>query len=253
MVSGRTALVSGGGGGIGRSIGRCLARSGHRVIAVGRDRQRLVTLAEGAEREALDIAGHRCDITDEDEVAALVEQLGPVDVLVNSAGIAETDPVHRVDLSAWQRHLQANTTGPMLLTRAVLPGMRERGWGRIVTVASTAAKIGTPYTAAYAASKHAALGLTRVVAAETAGTQVTSNAVCPGFVRTEMTQRSVERIVARSGRTPAEAEAELAAATPLGRLVEPAEVAAAVEYLVSDAAGCVNGQSLVLDGGGIQA
>jgi NAD(P)-dependent dehydrogenase (short-subunit alcohol dehydrogenase family) len=130
--------------------------------------------------------------------------------------------------------------------------MRESGWGRVVSIASTAAKNGQAYTAAYAASKHAMLGLSRAIAAEVAGSGVTSNAVCPTFVRTAMTDRSAERIVERTGRDAEQARAALAAASPLGRLLEPEEVAAAVGYLVSEQAGCVNGQSLVLDGGGLQ-
>jgi NAD(P)-dependent dehydrogenase (short-subunit alcohol dehydrogenase family) len=131
--------------------------------------------------------------------------------------------------------------------------MAERGSGRIVTVASTAGLVGAKYTAAYTASKHAAVGLTRAVAAEVAGTGVTANAVCPAFVRTDLTRESVRRIVERTGRTEAEAETALAAATPLGRLLEPDEVAFAVAFLAAPEAGAINGQTLILDGGGIQA
>jgi NAD(P)-dependent dehydrogenase (short-subunit alcohol dehydrogenase family) len=130
--------------------------------------------------------------------------------------------------------------------------MIERGDGRIVTVASTAGLTGTRYTAAYAASKHAAVGLMRATAAEVAGTGVTANAVCPAWVRTDMTRRTVETIVAKTGRTAAEAESELEAMTPLGRLLEPDEVAAAVVFLASPEAAAINGQTLVLDGGGVQ-
>ena len=148
--------------------------------------------------------------------------------------------------------MDVNATGAFLCTRAVLPGMLERGSGRIVTVASTAGRAGARYTAAYTASKHAAVGLMRAVAAEVAGTGVTANAVCPAFVRTDMTARSVERIVARTGRSEADAEAALAEAAPLGRLLEPEEVAFAVAFLAAAEAGAINGQTLILDGGGIQ-
>jgi NAD(P)-dependent dehydrogenase (short-subunit alcohol dehydrogenase family) len=130
--------------------------------------------------------------------------------------------------------------------------MLERGTGRVVTVASTAGRAGARYTAAYAASKHAAVGLMRAVAAEVTGTGVTANAVCPAFVRTDMTAASVERIVAATGRSDAEAEAALATAAPLGRLLEPEEVAFAVAFLAAPEAGAINGQTLILDGGGIQ-
>ena len=136
--------------------------------------------------------------------------------------------------------------------RAVVPGMRHRGAGVIVTVASTAGR-SEPFLAAYTASKHAAIGLTRAVAAELAGTGVRVNAVCPTFVRTEMTRQSIANIVRRTGRTPEQAELALAESSPLGRLLEPDEVADAVVYLASPAAAAIDGQTLVLDGGGIQA
>jgi NAD(P)-dependent dehydrogenase (short-subunit alcohol dehydrogenase family) len=136
--------------------------------------------------------------------------------------------------------------------RAVAAGMRERGAGAMVSVASTAGRTGTPYTVAYTASKHALIGLTRALASELAGTGVRVNAVCPTFVRTEMTARSVDNIVQRTGRSPEQAEQALAAASPVGRLLEPDEVADAVVFLASPAAAAINGQSLVIDGGGLQ-
>jgi NAD(P)-dependent dehydrogenase (short-subunit alcohol dehydrogenase family) len=142
--------------------------------------------------------------------------------------------------------LRVNATGPFLCTRAVLPGMRERGWGRVVTVASVVGLRGAPYVAAYAASKHAADGFTRVVAAEVRGTGVTANCVCPAFVRTPMTDRTIANIVRRTGRTEEEA------AAALGRLLDPADVAGAVAFLAGDAAASVNGQEIVLDEGGRQ-
>jgi len=173
-------------------------------------------------------------------------------VLVNNAGISSSAPLARTTLDDWRSQLDVNATGAFLCTRAVLPGMLERGSGRVVTIASTAGRAGARYTAAYTASKHAAVGLMRAVAAEVAGTGVTANAVCPAFVRTDMTARSVERIVARTGRSEADAEAALAESAPLGRLLEPEEVAFAVAFLAAPEAGAINGQTLILDGGGIQ-
>ncbi|MGH3950220.1 MAG: SDR family NAD(P)-dependent oxidoreductase, partial [Pseudonocardiaceae bacterium] len=161
-------------------------------------------------------------------------------------------PLERTSTDQWQDQLAVNATGAFLCTRAVLPGMRTRGTGRIVTVASTAGLAGSRYTAGYAASKHAAVGLMRAVAAEVAGTGVTANAVCPAFVRTDMTRRSVERITAATGKAVSEAEAAVASTSPLGRLLEPEEVAFAVEFLAAAEASAINGQALVLDGGGIQ-
>ena len=225
----RVVVVTGGSRGIGKAVAERFARGGDRVESVGRS---------------------ECDVTDEGQVAAFFERLGRVDVLVNNAGISASAPVARTTLAEWQSHLDVNATGAFLCTRAVVGGMIERGDGRIVTVASTAGLTGSRYTAAYTASKHAAVGLMRVVAAEVAGTGVTANAVCPTYVRTDMTATTIERIVDRTGRDEQQAERALADRTLLGRLLEPDEVAAAVLFLASPEAAAINGQTLVLDGGG---
>ena len=191
-------------------------------------------------------------MTDEQQVKELFEQTGPVDVLVNNAGLAQGAPLARTTLEDWRAHLDVNATGAFLCTRAVLGGMIERGNGRIVTVASTAGLRGARYTAAYTAAKHAAVGLMRATAAEAAGTGVTANAVCPGWVRTDMLRRAVERIAATTDRDEEQAEAALIAQMPLGRAIEPEEVAFAVAFLAAPEAVAINGQTLVLDGGGIQ-
>jgi NAD(P)-dependent dehydrogenase (short-subunit alcohol dehydrogenase family) len=227
----RVVVVTGGAKGIGKAVADRFVAAGDHAEAVGRD---------------------ELDVTDEASVQSYFERLGRVDVLVNNAGVARSAPLVRTTLADWGAHLDVNATGAFLCTRAVVGGMIERGDGRIVTVASTAGLTGTRYTAAYAASKHAAVGLMRATAAEVAGTGVTANAVCPAWVRTDMTRRTVETIVAKTGRTAAEAESELEAMTPLGRLLEPDEVAAAVVFLASPEAAAINGQTLVLDGGGVQ-
>jgi NAD(P)-dependent dehydrogenase (short-subunit alcohol dehydrogenase family) len=231
----RVVVVTGGGKGIGKAIADRFESAGDRVIAVGRS------------------TAEPCDVTDEVQVNALFERVGEVDVLVNNAGVATGAPLARTTLDDWRTHLDVNATGAFLCTRAVLEGMIARGDGRIVTVASVAGRVGVRYTAAYAASKHAAVGLMRAVAAEVAGTGVTANAVCPTYVRTDMTRRTVERIVAKTARDEQEAEASLVAMSPLGRLLEPEEVAFAVAFLAAPEAVAINGQTLVLDGGGIQA
>jgi NAD(P)-dependent dehydrogenase (short-subunit alcohol dehydrogenase family) len=220
-VSGRLVVVTGGGGGIGRTVAERFSALGDEVLAPGR--------AE-------------LDVTDETSVAAFFEAADDVDVLVNNAGSAESSPLHATSLESWRAQLEVNATGPFLCTRAVLAGMRSRGSGAIVTVASTAGLEGSRYTAAYTASKHAAVGLMRVAAAELAGSGATANAVCPGFVDTPMTDRSVANVVARTGRSEDEARAAL------GPLLSPGDVADAVLWLASPGAAAVNGQALVVGG-----
>jgi NAD(P)-dependent dehydrogenase (short-subunit alcohol dehydrogenase family) len=220
-VSGRLVVVTGGGGGIGRAVAERFAALGDEVLAPRR--------AE-------------LDVTDEESVAAFFGAADDVDVLVNNAGTAESAPLHGTSLESWRAHVDVNATGAFLCTRAVMGRMRSRGSGAIVTVASTAGLEGARYTAAYTASKHAAVGLMRVAAAELAGSGATANAVCPGFVDTPMTDRSVAKIVDRTGRSPKEARAAL------GPLLAPGEVADAVAWLASPEAAAVNGQALVVGG-----
>lgn len=228
----RLVVVTGGTRGIGAAVAKRFTDLGDQVVALGRA---------------------DCDVTDESAVATLFESLGEVDVLVNNAGVSASAPLARTSLADWQGQWEVNATGAFLCTRAVLPGMLARDRGRIVTVASTAGRAGQRYTAAYAASKHAAVGLMRAVAAEVAGTGVTSNAVCPTFVRTDMTATTVRRIAATTGRSEEDGAALVAGMSPLGRLLEPDEVAHAVAFLAARESAAINGQAIVLDGGGIQA
>jgi 3-hydroxybutyrate dehydrogenase len=253
----RTALVTGGGRGIGAAVAQRLAAAGVTVVVAARTAGEVAEVAKGIEAAGGRAWPGTLDVTDEASVAALVEaavaRYGGLDILVNNAGIASSSPLPRTSREEWDRLLAVNATGAFLCTRALLPGMIERGWGRVVNVASVAGLHGARYIAAYAASKHALVGLTRAAAAEVAGKGVTVNAVCPGYVDTPMTDESVARIVERTGRTPEEARAAILRSSPLGRLITPAEVADAVLYLCGEEAGGVNGHALVVDGGGVQA
>ena len=241
----RTVLVTGGNKGIGRACAERFVAGGHRVVVTGRDREALDAVAAevpGVEALAFDV----CD-------EAAWRDLGlAVDVLVANAGIAVTAPLHATTLDQWRRTYEVNVTGVFLGARAVLPGMKDRGWGRIVAVASVASHHGVRYGAAYSASKHGLLGLMRSIAVEVAGSAITANSVCPGFVDTQMADRSVDRIVSATGRAPGEARAVLENMQPLGRLVRPDEVADAVAFFASGDAAAINGQSIILDGGGVQ-
>ena len=248
----RLVVVTGGAKGIGRATVARFAALGERVVALERDGEALDALGGSLGPLGGSVEKVLCDVTDERAVESCFAAIGAVDVLVNNAGIAESAPLGKTSLDEWRRHLEVNATAPFLCTRAVIDGMRDRGSGAMVTVASTAGRVGARYTAAYTASKHAAVGLMRATAAELAGTGVRANAVCPTFVATELTERAVARISQATGRDEQSSAAALAQASPLGRLLDPDEVAAAIVWLASAAAASINGQALVMDGGGLQ-
>jgi NAD(P)-dependent dehydrogenase (short-subunit alcohol dehydrogenase family) len=249
-VTPRVALVTGGGRGIGRAIVLRLAKDGLRVAIGGRAETPLRETAAAARATGAGALATPLDVTDPASIAGalarITDALGPVDVLVNNAGIAESAPLARTDPDLWERHLRVNVTGPYLLTRAVLSGMLERRWGRVVNVASLAGLYGSPYVTAYTASKHALVGFTRALATEVAGKGVTVNALCPGFTATDMVWRGARNIVEKTGKSFEDAVQALAGMNPGGRLIEPDEVAEAAARLVDDTA--TNGECIVLDG-----
>ncbi len=246
----RVALVTGGGRGIGREIALALAGRGLAVAVLARSAAQVETVAAEARRVGVGALALAADVTDEAALTAAVARaataLGPADVLVNNAGIAESAPLVRTDTALWERTLRVNATAPFLLARAVVPGMLARGWGRIVNVASLAGLVGAPYVAAYTASKHALVGLTRALAAELGPKGVRVNAICPGYVATDIVWSGARNIAAKTGKSFDEAVLAMARMNPGGRLVEPAEVAAAAVRLAGDDA--PNGEILVLDG-----
>jgi 3-hydroxybutyrate dehydrogenase len=246
-MNGLHAAVTGGGSGIGAAVARALAKEGARVTILGRSIERLL---------ALELAGAHCvsaDVADPESVSDgfrnAVEALGPIDILVNNAGQAEAAPFARTTLEQWQRTLNVNLTGAYLCTQQVIGGMSERGFGRVVNIASTAALKGYAYVTAYCAAKHGVLGLTRALALEVARRGVTVNAVCPGYTETEFVERAVAQIRAKTGRTAEQARAELVAVNPQGRLIQPEEVAQVVVWLCRPAAASVTGQAIAIAGG----
>jgi 3-hydroxybutyrate dehydrogenase len=244
----RVAFVTGASRGIGRAIVDALVEEGVAVALAARSHDDVEAAAHDLRGRGAAAMALTLDVGETDAVtaaAALVATaLGPIDVLVNNAGIAESAPIGRTDLELWERHFRTNVTGPFLLARAVLPTMLERGWGRIINVASVAGLVGAPYVSAYTASKHALVGLTRALAAEVANKGVTVNALCPGFTATDLVWSSARNIVAKTGKTYEQAVAALAAMNAGKRLIEPAEIAAAAMAFLHDHR---NGEAIVIE------
>lgn len=249
-LTGRHVVVTGAARGIGAAIARSLAAEGARLSLMGRRRDALQELADTLPGQHAVVVA---DVADADSVNAAFAQaraaLGPVAILVNNAGQAESAPFHKTSLQLWQQMLGVNLTGSFLCAQAALPDMLQAKWGRIINIASTAGQKGYPYVSAYVAAKHGVVGLTRSLALEVAKKGVTVNAVCPGYTETDILRESIANVVAKTGRSEEEAMAEFAAGNPQQRIVQPDEVADAVRWLCGQAAGSINGQSISVSGG----
>jgi 3-hydroxybutyrate dehydrogenase len=254
-LTGKIALITGGGRGIGRAIALAFAREGARVAIAARTGQQVEEVA--AEIKNLTTTNGVAVVCDVSDVASVQQMFATVserlgrgpDIMVNNAGIAESALITKTDDDLWQRHLAINLSGTFYCMRAALPSMLEQGWGRVINIASIAGKTGAPYIAAYSASKHGVLGLTRSIALEVGARGITVNAICPGYVDTEMTTRGIENITAKTGRPAIEALKALKQMSPQNRLITSEEVAALAVLLASEEGRGINGQAINIDGG----
>ena len=242
-LSGKRVLITGGGTGLGADMAAHFAGAGAEVVISGRRQDRLDAVASDIENTR----AVQADVTREDDVQALFAAAGPVDIVIANAGASSSAPFGKTSLDDWNAMLAVNLTGVFLTLRDGLNQMQ--GWGRLISVASTAALKGYAYVAPYAAAKHGVVGLTRSLALETAKREITVNALCPGFLETEMTQRSIQNIVEKTGKSSAEAVAALASHNPQKRLVQPHEVSRAALWLCGEGSEGINGQAISIAGG----
>ncbi|ABI66980.1 short-chain dehydrogenase/reductase SDR [Maricaulis maris MCS10] len=247
VLAGRRAVITGGGTGIGLACARRLAAEGVETVLMGRDLDRLREAAGDIEAAS----AIRCDVTDDDSVKAAFEAAGAVDILVNNAGIVSAAAFHRTPMADWQRIQAVNVEGLVRCSQAVVGPMVRADYARIINIASIAGLRGGAYVAPYVASKHAVVGLTKSLSLEYAQTRMTVNAVCPGYVETEIVENSIANIMEKTGRTRDQALAELTKTNPQGRLIQVEEVAEAVAWLCSPLSGSVSGQAIAISGGAV--
>ena len=251
----RVAIVTGSNSGLGRAIAESFAAEGAKVVLAARRKEALDEVAAGIKAKGGVALAVPTDVTKEAEVIALfkkaLDAFSRVDILVNNAGIAESATLVTTSDDLWARHLAINLSGTFYCTRATLPAMLEKKWGRVINVASIAGKAGAPYISAYAASKHGVMGLTRSAALEVATSGITVNAICPGYVDTDMVTRGVERVTTRTGRSADEALEAIKKMSPQNRIATAEEVAAVALLLASEEGRGINGQGINIDGGSV--
>jgi len=251
----KVVLVTGANGGIGRCLAAEFARAGAVVVIASRNEAKLQALADRLKSDGGRVLPSRCDVTEREQLAALGaiigERAGTVQILINNAGIAPASAFLEMSDSIWDEVLRVNLTGTYNCCKTFLPGMIDSGWGRIINIASTAAKVAYSRVSAYTASKHGVLGLTRSLALETARFQVTVNAICPGYVDTELTRENARRMAQRTGKSIDEILKLFAESSPQKRLIAPEEVAGLALMLASEKAGGITGQAINVDGGAV--
>lgn len=245
-----TILISGAGSGLGRGLGLCLAKQGHTILATDLD----LSNAQQTAAEIQEAGGHaqayRLDVSDEQEVQDLVDKVGPISLLINNAGLQHVAPLEDFPLAKWEQLFDVMVKGTYLMTRAVLPGMRSLGFGRVIHIGSIHSLVASPYKSAYTAAKHAILGFSKVLALETAGTDITSNVICPAYIRTPLVDAQIgDQAVARGISEAEVIDQVMLAPMPKKAFIEYDEVAAAIEYLASPLARNVTGQTITIDGG----
>ncbi|CAN5560248.1 SDR family NAD(P)-dependent oxidoreductase [soil metagenome] len=245
-LTGKRALVTGGGRGIGAACARELAAAGAKVIVAGRTASQNDAVAQEIGGE-----GYVLDLLDRAATDAFIAKLGTIDILVNNAGAAESAPLEKMTDEIWDRIMEIDATAPYRMIRGFAPRMVKAGWGRVVNIASNAGVSGYRYSSAYCAAKHAMVGYTRALAIDLARTGVTINAICPGWVQTQIVDEAVHRIAEKTGRSVDDARKSLEAMNPQNRLLDVTEVSHAVVMLCADAARGIHGQTLVIDGGAI--
>ena len=255
-LEGKTAFITGASGGIGGAIARIFAQEGANVGIAARSMDKLEALAVQIRDLDRKCVVSKCDVMKDqdilDAIRGTVSELGPIDVLVNCAGIVSFEAVHELPDSVWDQTMQINAKAPFVAIREVLPSMMERKWGRIINVASVSAKIGLAYRSAYAASKHAVLGLNRAVAAEVAHLNITANCICPTFVATEMLEESIQKWADEMGKSFEVMKEEIIQKVPMKRLIDPEECAPLALLLACDDCAGMTAQAINVDGGFVQ-